>query len=184
MIARRFEVSARWVYEVKERYETSRARCSRPVGGYRRSCLVEMESTIRAWIKAEPGVTLMEMCERLVEQGITIKVPVLWHQLVAGVKEALAVQGATLALPAATAKGLSALYPAVVMGKPITSEVFALKMRGDSTRKGCTSRISRPTCGLQLIQMMSRRSGTQGARFLRITALAATTAPRPALRLS
>lgn len=80
-IARRFEVSVRWVYEVKERYETSGERCSRPVGGYRRSCLVDMESNIRAWIKAEPDLTLMEMCERLVEYGITIKGPALWHQL-------------------------------------------------------------------------------------------------------
>jgi len=80
-IARRFEVSVRWVYEVKERYEVSGERCSRPVGGYRRSCLVDMEPQIRAWIKAGPDLTLMEMCERLSKQGITIKVPALWHQL-------------------------------------------------------------------------------------------------------
>jgi transposase len=80
-IARRLEVSVRWVYEVKERYEVSGERCSRPVGGYRRSCLVDKERQIRAWIKAEPDLTLMEMCERLAKQGIAIKVPALWHQL-------------------------------------------------------------------------------------------------------
>ncbi|WP_242447128.1 hypothetical protein [Nitrosomonas supralitoralis] len=31
----------------------------------------------------------------------------------------------------ATAKGLSALYAAVVVGKPITSEVLSLKMLGE-----------------------------------------------------
>ena len=51
-IARRFEISVRWVYEVKERYELSGERCSRPVGGYRRSCVADKESQIKAWIKA------------------------------------------------------------------------------------------------------------------------------------
>lgn len=80
-IARRFEVSVRWVYEVKERYELSGERCSRPVGGYRRSCVAEKESQIRAWIKAEADLTLAEMCERLAEQGAVIQVSALWHQL-------------------------------------------------------------------------------------------------------
>ena len=80
-IARRFEVSVRWVYEVKERYAVSGERCSRPVGGYRRSCVADKESQIRAWIKAEADLTLAEMCERLAEQGVVIKVSALWHQL-------------------------------------------------------------------------------------------------------
>ena len=80
------------------------------------------------------------------------------------------------ALPTGTAKGLSELYSAVVMVKPITSDVLALKMRGERTKNGCTSRISRPICGLQSIQMMSWRSGTQGLRFLAATGVAATNA--------
>lgn len=80
-IARRFEVSVRWVYEVKERYASNGERCSYPIGGYRRSRLADRESQIRAWIKAEVDLTLAEICERLAEHGITIKVPALWHQL-------------------------------------------------------------------------------------------------------
>jgi hypothetical protein len=41
------------------------------------------------------------------------------------------------------------LYAAVVVGNPMTSEVFSLKMRGERTKNGEMSRISRPTCGLQ-----------------------------------
>jgi transposase len=40
-----------------------------------------MEAQIRAWIKKEVDLTLAELCERLAEHGIVIKVPALWHQL-------------------------------------------------------------------------------------------------------
>jgi transposase len=40
-----------------------------------------MESVLRAWIEEEPGLTLAELCERLVEQGVSIKIGALWHQL-------------------------------------------------------------------------------------------------------
>lgn len=80
-VARRLEVSLRWVYQVKDRYELTGERCSHRVGGYRRSRLVDMESTIRGWLKAEVDLTLFEMCERLLGHGITITVPALWHQL-------------------------------------------------------------------------------------------------------
>jgi transposase len=51
------------------------------VGGYRRSRLADKEALLRDWIKAQPDLTLAEMCERLAEQGVAIKVPALWHQL-------------------------------------------------------------------------------------------------------
>lgn len=80
-IARRFEVSVRWVDEVKRRYRRHAEHCSRPVGGYRRSRIADREAQIREWIKKEAGLTLAELCARLVEEGIEIKVPALWHQL-------------------------------------------------------------------------------------------------------
>lgn len=80
-IARRFEVSVRWVDEVKRRFRRHAERCSRPVGGYRRSRAAELEPQIRAWIKEEADLTLAELCERLAEHGVMIKVPALWHQL-------------------------------------------------------------------------------------------------------
>ena len=80
-IAVRFEVSRVWVYQVARRLKQSGQRCSLPMGGHRRSRVAAMESTLRGWIKAEADVTLAELCARLGEKGITIKVPALWHQL-------------------------------------------------------------------------------------------------------
>jgi transposase len=40
-----------------------------------------MEPVLRAWIEQEPGLSLAELCERLVGQGISIKIGALWHQL-------------------------------------------------------------------------------------------------------
>ncbi len=36
---------------------------------------------MRAWIAAEPGLTLAELQERLASQGLEIKIGALWHQL-------------------------------------------------------------------------------------------------------
>lgn len=80
-IARRFEVSRMWVYQVRARWERDGSRSSLRQGGYRVSRIAHLESTIRGWIAAEPDVTLAELCERLAQQGIVIKGPALWHQL-------------------------------------------------------------------------------------------------------
>ena len=81
-IAKRFEVSRVWVYQVKARFLEEGERSSRPVGGYRVSRIAHLEATVRAWIKAQPDLTLAQLCERLDEhQGIPIKPPALWHQL-------------------------------------------------------------------------------------------------------
>lgn len=80
-IARRFEVSRVWVYQVRDRFRDYGERGSHPVGGYRRSCVAAWERRLRAWIKAEPDLTLAQLCERLAAQGVRIKAPALWHQL-------------------------------------------------------------------------------------------------------
>ena len=80
-IARRLEVTRVWVYQVKDRYESSGERCSHRVGGYRRSRLADKEVLLHSWIKKQPDLTLAEICQRLAEHGIAIKVPALWHQL-------------------------------------------------------------------------------------------------------
>jgi transposase len=80
-IAQRFEVSRIWVYQVRNREQQTGLRTSFQIGGHRRSRLAEMESVLRAWIAAEPGLTLAELQERLVPQGVTIKIGALWHQL-------------------------------------------------------------------------------------------------------
>jgi transposase len=80
-IAQRFEVSRIWVYEVRNRERQTGQRTSLQIGGHRRSRLAEMETVLRAWIAAEPGLTLAELHERLVPQGIAIKTGALWHQL-------------------------------------------------------------------------------------------------------
>ncbi len=80
-IARRYEVSRVWVYQVRYRLHKTGQRGSLPMGGYRRSRIAGREQQIRAWIKAEADLTLAEMCQRLAEHGIDIKAPALWHQL-------------------------------------------------------------------------------------------------------
>jgi transposase len=80
-IARRLEVSRIWIYQVRKRVEQTGERGSLQMGGYRRSRLAEKETVLRAWIAAEPVVTLAELQQRLMEQGVSIKIGALWHQL-------------------------------------------------------------------------------------------------------
>jgi transposase len=80
-ISRRLEVSLRWVYHVKARYERDGERTPLQLGGYRRSRVAGMEPQIRAWIKKEVDLTLVELSERLAAQGVVIKTTALWHQL-------------------------------------------------------------------------------------------------------
>jgi transposase len=80
-IARRLEVSRQFVYQVRDRLVLDGERGVRQLGGYRRSAVEGMESTIRAWLKAEPDLTLQQLCDRLAAQGRLLKVPALWHQL-------------------------------------------------------------------------------------------------------
>jgi transposase len=80
-IANPFEVSRVWVYQVRNRLTQTGQRGSLPIGGHRRSRLVGMEPTLRAWLKETGDLTLAELCARLAEHGIAIKVPALWHQL-------------------------------------------------------------------------------------------------------
>ncbi len=80
-IARRFEVSRMWVHRVRERWRKGGLRCSLPMGGHRRSRLATLELVMRSWIEQKPDLTLAETCTRLAEQGVTIRVPALWHQL-------------------------------------------------------------------------------------------------------
>ena len=80
-IARRLEVSRVWVYRVRERQQKTGQRTSFRIGGHRRSRVAEMESVLRAWIEQEPGLSLAELCERLLKQGVSIKIGALWHQL-------------------------------------------------------------------------------------------------------
>lgn len=80
-IARRYEVSRGWVYQVRDRLRQTGQRGSLPMGGHRRSRIAGMEQQIRAWIQAEADLTLAQLCQRLAEEGIEIKGPALWHQL-------------------------------------------------------------------------------------------------------
>jgi transposase len=80
-IARRLEVSRVWVYQVRDRAQTSGKRTSFQIGGHRRSRVAEMESVLRAWIEAEPDLALSELSARLAKQDVLIKPGALWHQL-------------------------------------------------------------------------------------------------------
>jgi transposase len=80
-IARRFEVSRLWVYRVRDRQQETGVRSSFQIGGHRRSRLAEREQALRAWIAAEPDLTLAELQQRLAKQGVATKIGALWHQL-------------------------------------------------------------------------------------------------------
>src|SRR5271157_2041857 len=80
-IARRFEVSRFYVYQVRDREQATGVRTSLQIGGHRRSRLEAAEPALRGWIAAEPGLTLAELQERLASQGIAIRIGALWHQL-------------------------------------------------------------------------------------------------------
>jgi transposase len=80
-IARRFEVSRFYVYQVRNRERATGVRTSFPIGGHRRSRLEAAQPVLRGWIAAEPGLTLAELQERLASQGIAIRIGALWHQL-------------------------------------------------------------------------------------------------------
>jgi len=80
-IARRFEVSRVWVYQVRDRVQQTGERGSFQIGGHRRSRLAELEPVLRAWIATEPDLTLAELQQRLRQQGVSIKIGALWHQL-------------------------------------------------------------------------------------------------------
>jgi transposase len=80
-IARRFEVSRFYVYQVRDREQETGLRSSFQIGGHRRSRLQAAEPALRGWIAAEPGLTLAELQERLASQGITTRIGALWHQL-------------------------------------------------------------------------------------------------------
>jgi transposase len=80
-IARRFEVSRIWVYQVRGRVQKTGERSSLRIGGYRQSRLAGLEQQLRSWIAAEPDLTLTELQLRLGDQGVAIKVGALWHQL-------------------------------------------------------------------------------------------------------
>src|ERR1700687_4499925 len=64
-IARRFEVSRVWVYQVRGREQETGVRSSFQIGGHRRSRLAEREQMLRAWIAAEPDLNLAEFQHRL-----------------------------------------------------------------------------------------------------------------------
>jgi transposase len=80
-IARRFEVSRFYVYQVRDREQETGVRSSFPIGGHRRSRLQAAEPALRGWIAAQPGLTLAELQERLASHGIAIRTGALWHQL-------------------------------------------------------------------------------------------------------
>ena len=80
-IARRFEVSRIWVYQVRDRMQQTGQRSSFQIGGHRRSRLAEMETVLRGWIAAKPELTPVQLQERLGQRGVSIKIGALWHQL-------------------------------------------------------------------------------------------------------
>jgi transposase len=72
-IARRLDVSVRWVYHVKDRYEHHGERSARKLGGYRRSRIAELKARIRVWLAEYVDLTLTELSQRLAQQRVSSK---------------------------------------------------------------------------------------------------------------
>jgi transposase len=58
---------------VRDRERKTGKRTSFQIGGHRRSRVAEMKSVRCAWIEQEHDLSLSELCQRLAEQGVTIK---------------------------------------------------------------------------------------------------------------
>jgi transposase len=80
-LAQRLDVSVRWVYHVKDRYEQSGERGARRLGGYRRLRLAACEARIRGWLAEQVDLTLAALSARLAQHGVSIKTTALWRQL-------------------------------------------------------------------------------------------------------
>jgi len=80
-IARRLEVGRIWVYRVRDRKQKTGSRTSLQIGGHRRSRIAGWEAQLRAWLKAEPDLSLQQMCDRLAQEEVAVKPGALWHQL-------------------------------------------------------------------------------------------------------
>lgn len=81
-ISRRLEVSWQWVSGVRDRLVLHGERGPQRVGGHRVSRVAGLQTELRGWLQADPGLTLQAMCERLAERHrVEIKIPALWHQL-------------------------------------------------------------------------------------------------------
>jgi transposase len=81
-LAKRFGVSKRSVERYWQRQQETGSIVPKQRGGYRRSVLAGHDEDLRQWIKAEPGLTLAELRERL-RQKLRIKLgpTALWHRL-------------------------------------------------------------------------------------------------------
>ena len=81
-LCRRLEVGRQFIYDVRDRLVEDGERSSRRRGGYRTSRLLGMEGVIGDWLKADPGLTLQALCDRLKrDQQIEIRIHGLWNQM-------------------------------------------------------------------------------------------------------
>ena len=74
-LAQRLDVSVRWVYHVKDRYERHGERVARRLGGYRRSRLAACEARIRGWLEEQVDLTLAELCASWPSTGSASRPP-------------------------------------------------------------------------------------------------------------
>lgn len=81
-VAGRLQVHVRTVERYWQRYQ-DQGHC-RPgkIGGHRQSRLAGHEKTVASWIKAEPSLSLEELCARCAQQlQVRLTVSALWHRL-------------------------------------------------------------------------------------------------------
>ena len=79
-IARRFEVSRFYVYQVRDREQETGVRSSFQIGGHRRSRL-RKRSRFARLDRSRAGADSGGVARAVGAQGIAIKIGALWHQL-------------------------------------------------------------------------------------------------------
>ena len=81
-LAQRFGVSKRSVERYWQRQVQTGSIAPKQRGGYRRSILEGHDEQLRQWIKADPGLTLADVCARLRKKlQIELGTTALWHRL-------------------------------------------------------------------------------------------------------
>jgi transposase len=81
-IARNLDVSRFWVYKVWKRFQTTHEKCSKKIGGYRRSKLEGFDEVLHDWIHQQPDLTLAEICQKLEEEyDLCLTQQAVWYRL-------------------------------------------------------------------------------------------------------
>jgi len=82
-VARRFAVSASSVIKLMQRWRGTGTLEPKQIGGYRDHALATHEELVRALVKAQPDLTLVELSAALAKEGVQVGRSSVWRFLLA-----------------------------------------------------------------------------------------------------